>query len=129
MKKNMLIFFIFSVLVSFLFGCGASVSNETEEGGLISKIEIQFKDKIVECSDKEQINEITSMFEEETLSLTENEEGKGWIYKITYHNENGDTIKTLIISNENTVKIDDTIYECNTISLDKLDDISGIDRK
>lgn len=120
---------IFSILVCFLYGCVASVSNETGEGDLISKIEIQYKDKIVECSDKEQINEITSMFEEENLSLIEKEEGKGWIYKIIYHNENDNTMKKLIITNENTVKIDDMIYECNTISLDKLDNISGIDRK
>ncbi len=123
---SLILFVVFS-----LMGCGSKstdgekVQDNSEK---IKKIQIQFQNEYVECTDTEEIAYIENIFHKDNLKVKKNEDKKGWIYKFVLYSEKDEVVKEAVIINENEVKIEDKCYTCESIDLTKLDEITGIDR-
>jgi len=125
MKKIFKLMFGVAFMALIMLGCGSKETILSQDKN-VSKIQMQFQDNIVECTDIEQIEIVNKMFEQGKNSI--NFDGKGWIYKLTFFNENDEEIIEIIVIDESTIEVGDKIYKCNDISLEILDEVSGIDR-
>lgn len=129
MKK---IFYLLMVVcaIGLIAGCEAEKSKKTSSTVDISKVTIRFKEETAEVDNEKDVDKIYSVLKDKKLlEDKDNEEGKGWIYELSFGNDKDENVDKVYVLNDDTIKYNDELYTAKNLDLEYLDKVSGIDRK
>lgn len=129
MKK---IFYLLMVVcaIGLIAGCEAEKSKKTSSTADISKVTIRFKEETAEVDNEKDVDKIYSVLKDKKLlEDKDNEEGKGWIYELSFGNDKDENVDKVYVLNDDTIKYNDELYTAKNLDLEYLDKVSGIDRK
>ena len=104
--------------------CSGKVGKEFQ------KMVVTHKDESVTITDKEDIEKLEYLFDENQYAGKNDKIGKGWIYRVTATEKDGDEVELYVISTGLIKAPDGNIYEhSNGINVRGIDELTGINRK
>jgi len=118
--KKIIILIMVCIAMSCFFAC-TSKEDDSE------KMKLTWKNNEKEVKDTEDIESIIDYLKGLECEEIENDNTKGWIYEITYSND--DDEHKIVIIDEYKISYEDKYYKTSKIDLDLFDKISGFDRE